>query len=347
MVQTENHAANEAGDELREFNQQLAAFIATLKIDHRVLLGCDEPLIRQTFLEMLAGENILADVACNCDEAEDFLARSLYTAVLLDWELPGERAGEILATLKSKPESVEVLVILRHCTTDLAMQILKQNAYDYFPWPLPSLAMTIAKIKGALAQADFDIRIQRLVGFLTDLCKTHLAKLDSAKKREKITQIENLLFSKSAEHPQTIIVLGPPTMANLARTLGYMVHAEIDPGKALVKISDPSSAALVYVPQAGWPTYQELARAVRRINPDVGLLLVGQESQIEEMIQAIGFGPGDYILRPLEGREFLPVRLERLLRKQRRILRYRRVLESLRKLNLQLGRLSEPVTEAG
>jgi len=347
MVEIKNPAADDTDDELREFNEQLTSFIASLQINHRVLLACDEPLIRQTFLEMLAEQNILADVACNCDEAEELLARGSYTAALLDRELPGERAAQMLSQLKSRPAPVEVLVILRQCTTEMAIQILKQDAYDYLPWPLPSLAMTTAKIKGALAQADFDARIQQVMGFLTDLCKTHLEKLDSRKKREKIAQVENLLFSKSAGDSQTIIVLGPPTMANLARSLGYTVHAEIDPGRTLVRVSDPTSAVLVYVPQAGWPTLEEMAQATRRINPDVGLLLVGQENQIEEMIKAIGVGPGDYIVRPLEGREFFPVRLERLLRKQRRIFRYRRILESLKKLNLQLGGLKELGSDAG
>jgi DNA-binding response OmpR family regulator len=80
----------------------------------------------------------------------------------------------------------------------------------------------------------------------------------------------------------------------------------------------------------------EAVRRIHRMNPDLGVLVIAQRASLKHIVSAIGIGVGDYIVRPLESRELFAPRLARLVARQQHITRYRRLLESLKKMNIDL-----------
>ena len=68
----------------------------------------------------------------------------------------------------------------------------------------------------------------------------------------------------------------------------------------------------------------------------MGVFVIAREGDLSRIVSAIGIGVGDYLVRPLEGRELFIPRLTRLVERQKRILRYRNVLDTLKKLNIDL-----------
>jgi PleD family two-component response regulator len=75
---------------------------------------------------------------------------------------------------------------------------------------------------------------------------------------------------------------------------------------------------------------------IHGVNPNVGVFIIAKEGDLSRIVSAIGIGVGDYLVRPLEGRELFIPRLKRLVERQKRILRYRNVLDTLKKLNIDL-----------
>ena len=64
--------------------------------------------------------------------------------------------------------------------------------------------------------------------------------------------------------------------------------------------------------------------------------LIGKERNLNRIIEAIGAGVGDYLLRPMEGRELFAPRLKRLVSRQQHIRRYKVLIQNLKQLNIML-----------
>jgi two-component system cell cycle response regulator len=109
-----------------------------------------------------------------------------------------------------------------------------------------------------------------------------------------------------------------------------------DLGSVVPAVSQQQVNVVVYAESDDGPDGAEAVQQIHGVNPNVGVFIIAKEGDLSRIVSAIGIGVGDYLVRPLEGRELFIPRLKRLVERQKRILRYRNVLDTLKKLNIDL-----------
>ncbi|RLB58145.1 MAG: hypothetical protein DRI34_05790 [Deltaproteobacteria bacterium] len=317
-------------------NQRLLEHIRTLQVSQRVLVVDDEPVVQKVLSEYLASHNILCDVCNLAEEASERLADQNYAVLLVDKNLPGMSGLELLQRVKDTHPATEVIIITGYASTESALQSLAAGAYDYVPKPFPSLDHVGTKIKGALARHDFEVRIGSVIGFLSRTCQQMLSELDAGAQRDSLLALERALQEQDDCPGSALLVCGPNSMVNSVRQLGYQTSQVNDLEQLHDKLQRGEAQVVVFVEEETGPRGAEAVRTIHGANPDAAVLVVAREASLQSVVEAIGVGVGDYLVRPLEGRDFLAPRLERLIERQRRLNRYRRVIESLKRLNIDL-----------
>ena len=68
----------------------------------------DEPQLRETLEELLAGEGYLVDSAANGEEGLSRLARRVYDLVLLDAVLPDQSGLDVLQKIRASNPALEI-----------------------------------------------------------------------------------------------------------------------------------------------------------------------------------------------------------------------------------------------
>jgi two-component system nitrogen regulation response regulator NtrX len=103
----------------------------------RVLVVDDEEGIRKSLRMILSYEGYEVFEAISAEEALSVLEETpAIDVVLLDIKLPGLSGLDLLAELKKKPFSPEVIMISGHGTIQLAVESTKLGAFDFLEKPL-------------------------------------------------------------------------------------------------------------------------------------------------------------------------------------------------------------------
>lgn len=317
-------------------NRRLQEYIHGLQVSRRVLVVDDEPVVQRVLAEYLATHNILCDVCNLAEEALERLAEQDYAVLLADKNLPGMSGLELLQQVKRTHPVIEVIIITGYASTESALQSLDAGAFDYVPKPFPNLDHVGTKIKGALARHDFEVRIGSVITFLSRTCQKMLVELDPGAQRDTVLALEQALQEQGEFPGAEILVCGPQPMANSVQQLGYQVSQIASLEQLRDKLVAGRAQIVVFVETEAGPLGGEAVRTAQAANPDAAVLVVAREASLRTVVDAMGVGVGDYLVRPLEGRDFLAPRLERLVERQRRLGRYRRVIESLKRLNIDL-----------
>ena len=335
-----------ATDAIESLNSDLAAFAQTLQVSQRVLVVDDEPTIRVVISEYLASKNILADVVSTGEEGLEMLNQNDYGVLLVDKNLPGVSGMAVMKEAKESHPDMEVVVITGYASVESALEAIKQGAFDYIPKPLPSLEYLHKKVLGALARHDFEVRIFAVIAFLIKTCKSMLANLDSEERVEWVEKLENVLSTSpdSDAQPVKVLLYGSKTLAKSVEKLGYQATTALDFPTVLKLAGEQDFRVMILSDDEHRIDAGDIIRKFHESYRDVGVFVIAREGNLDAIVSAIGVGVGDYMVRPLEGRDFLGPRLERLIKRQQRIVRYRRVLESLKSMNIVL-QTSMPGTE--
>ena len=118
---------------------------------HSDLLVVDDDNATRTGLrDLLADAGFTVDVAQDGEEALDKIARRDFGVVLLDVRLPKIGGLDILARCGDKPHPPKVIVMTGVDTTDVVLDALRRQAYDFLPKPIEP-ARLIEVVKRALA----------------------------------------------------------------------------------------------------------------------------------------------------------------------------------------------------
>lgn len=118
----------------------------------RLLVVDDEENIRKSLKMILEYEGYHFLEAVDGEEALDVIEDTVgVDLVLLDVKLPGKDGLEILAELKKKPYSPEVIMISGHGTIQTAVEATKLGAYDFLEKPLQRDKVLLC-IRNALKQ---------------------------------------------------------------------------------------------------------------------------------------------------------------------------------------------------
>ena len=118
----------------------------------KILVVDDEENIRKSLKMILEYEGYNFLEAADGEEAIDIIEETIgLDLVLLDIKLPGRDGLDVLAELKKKPYSPEIIMISGHGTVQSAVEATKLGAFDFLEKPLHRERVLIS-IRNALSQ---------------------------------------------------------------------------------------------------------------------------------------------------------------------------------------------------
>ena len=136
----------------------------------RVLIIEDDPLLQQGIILAMQSENYLCDAVSGITEAEQFLAASPYSLLLLDLGLPDGDGLTLLRQLRRRKIAIPTIVLTARDTLEDRILGLDSGADDYLvkPFALEELlARSRALIRRFHHQPDNQLQVADLS---IDLC---------------------------------------------------------------------------------------------------------------------------------------------------------------------------------
>jgi DNA-binding response OmpR family regulator len=327
----------DSGLRLAQLEHKLLAFGRGLQIGRRVLLVDDDMAAQTELLETLAQHQILADVATSADEALERLGEQDYAVLITAARLPDRSGVELIAELMRERPMVETLLWAPNDRLDEALQALERGAADVMPKPPPSRPFISWKVRAALARHAFTARTQAVIQFLSRSCEELAVVSGQDLQASCVLPLKRALASYDQNPgPTRVAVAGPKPMLRVARGLGYEAAHAGDLAALLELVRTGRAQVVLVVDEPDGFDAIEVITRVRRLEPTSGVFAVAPERELQALVQAIGDGVGDTLLRPLEGRELLAPRLRRLIARRETHLRYERLLTELKSLNIDL-----------
>lgn len=103
-----------------------------------ILIVDDDPYIQRALEDRLVSLGYGVLVSADGKEALDLVERHCPQLVLLDIELPGLKGLDVLKEMRRRELDVPVVMITAYGSIDLAVQAMKEGAYDFIPKPFKS-----------------------------------------------------------------------------------------------------------------------------------------------------------------------------------------------------------------
>jgi signal transduction histidine kinase/DNA-binding response OmpR family regulator len=329
--------------ELTDLTARMQDFASRVAITRRVLVVDDEPVIQRILTEYLGSLGVKTEAAGTAEDALELLKQQEFAVVVTDKNLPGMDGIELLGRIKSEHPGMEVLVITGYASVESALDAIGHGAFDYIPKPFPSLGYVGEKVRGALERHDFEQRIHAMIGFLSETIKVVIKSQSKDEQNQTVRQLQGLLTeSQRGERGGVVLVVGPDNLVSTAQKEGFQARKADDLEEVIALTRQAPPQVLVWVEEDGRPDGSTVIQRMIETNPMVGVFLVGKEGDLKRIVEAIGHGVGDYLLRPLEGRDLFAARLKRLVARQQKIVRYRNLIQALKKLNIDMGSKGMP-----
>ncbi|MCB0284538.1 MAG: hybrid sensor histidine kinase/response regulator [Calditrichaeota bacterium] len=102
----------------------------------KLLIIEDEPIVRESYIDMFAVLGYTADVAVNGKDGLQKLSQKEYDIVITDLNMPVMDGQETLMRIKKKYPQVQVIVITGFATIENAINAMKNGAFDYVTKPV-------------------------------------------------------------------------------------------------------------------------------------------------------------------------------------------------------------------
>ena len=112
-----------------------------------ILVVDDDPYIQEALEDRLASLGYQVVLAPDGKKALEIFERNSPQLVLLDIELPGIKGIDVLKEIRRRETDVPVIMITAYGSIDLAVDAMKQGAYDFIPKPFKSghIALVVQK----------------------------------------------------------------------------------------------------------------------------------------------------------------------------------------------------------
>ena len=112
-----------------------------------ILIVDDEDAIRSLLHKKLASEGYRCREAANAEQALDKLKNSIVELALLDIRMPGKSGLELLPEIKASNPDTAVIMATAITDTKIAIQCMKQGAYDYItkPFELDEVIISVGR----------------------------------------------------------------------------------------------------------------------------------------------------------------------------------------------------------
>lgn len=117
-------------------------------LEETILVVDDDPYIQQALEDRLNSLGYRVLLAGDGKQALDVLDRQDPQMALLDIELPGMKGLEILKEIRNRGRDFPVVMITAYGSIDLAVQAMKEGAYDFIPKPFKPghIALVVQKV---------------------------------------------------------------------------------------------------------------------------------------------------------------------------------------------------------
>jgi len=116
----------------------------TIRSESLILVVDDTPGIREALERILSKEGYRVLTAADGEEAVKLLQKHDVALVLTDLKMPGIDGAELLKIAKTISPDLEVVLITGHGTIDVAVEVMKDGAFDFIQKPFNK--MTVVKV---------------------------------------------------------------------------------------------------------------------------------------------------------------------------------------------------------
>lgn len=197
----------------------------TVKIKQNILIIDDEEDILSVCQSILEDEGYDVYIAKNYQEAESILSSKKINLVFLDVWLPDVDGLDILANIKEKYNSAEVIMMSGHAGVETAVRATKMGAYDFLEKPIST---------------------SKLISSCADVFKETENKTDTIHNSENMSG-HNYCSDKYKIRQRTIaksIVISGFALMEGRKTALTLVPAEINTGIVFVDINTNTNIKL-------------------------------------------------------------------------------------------------------
>ena len=165
-----------------------------------ILVVDDDPYIQQALEDRLVSLGYGVLVSADGKQALDLVERHNPQLVLLDIEIPGLKGLDVLKEMRRRELDIPVIMITAYGSIDLAVQAMKEGAYDFIPKPFKSGHIGLVVQKAMERQ-----RLRRDVRILSEEVgrRYRLVTGNSSKMAEAIDAARKAAASRS-----TVLLLG-------------------------------------------------------------------------------------------------------------------------------------------
>jgi two-component system response regulator HydG len=167
-----------------------------------ILVVDDTPGIRDAMLKILQKEGFAVFTACDGDEAVKILQRNDIALVLTDLKMPKVDGPELLRITKTISPDIEVILITGHGTVEVAVEVMKQGAFDFIQKPF-NKATVIKTVRKALEKRSLVLENKILHEKLKNIQKTENV-IGKSPAMRKVMDLASQVATSSA----TILITG-------------------------------------------------------------------------------------------------------------------------------------------
>ena len=116
-----------------------------------ILVADDDKIIRQTLSDRLEAMGYQVLLAADGTEALEHINRQNLHLAFLDMEMPGLKGMELLKEIRRQEKDFPVIVITAYATIDLAVEAMREGAFDFIPKPFKAAHVAVV-VQKALEQ---------------------------------------------------------------------------------------------------------------------------------------------------------------------------------------------------
>jgi len=164
----------------------------------RILIVDDEMAIRKLLRRKLSRENYKCEEADSAEQALDKLSRHSTELVILDIKMPGKSGIELLSEVRASYPDTAVLMATAINDVNIAIQCMKQGAYDYLPKPF-NLEEVMLSVDRSLEKRRLELELREYRQYLEQKVEEQTQEL----RKLFLGAIEALVFALEAKDKYT------------------------------------------------------------------------------------------------------------------------------------------------
>ena len=120
-------------------------------MSEKVLLVDDEMDFLEAMSERMTGRGMEVTTASSAKEALEIIEKSIFDAIILDFQMPGMDGMEALKAIKARRPESQIILLTGYATLEKGVEAMKIGATDFIEKPADIEALS-EKIKKAKAQ---------------------------------------------------------------------------------------------------------------------------------------------------------------------------------------------------